>query len=301
MEIELNSKEDLAFKLIEIFKKNFEKMKSVFKDERELKYQIKSEDNFEPHIRCYWTEEYITIGIWPNRLINWLKETPIVKDLNFEALKDVFIQTARHEYGHTISFKSFYLDFPEEMQEIIAKKQITYTQEYNELYKSTKFNKTDEALTNIDLKNFKSIFLEFIANLCVFEKIEYNHSPLCLKMFLKTVELYLHTIFLIQDHEVNAFFFGILLNMHVLYIFQERFNDLENMFKVKKKLKLFEFLCYICQNFKKIYEINEDFLDMKEDIIEFGKFLNNLEYSSLLFTDQDKKGIIPLIKDYLDK
>jgi len=39
------------------------------------------------------------------------------------------------------------------MQDVVSIKQLTYTKEYQELYKKTDFNKIDVALLNVDLKN----------------------------------------------------------------------------------------------------------------------------------------------------
>jgi len=62
---------------------------------------------------------------------------------------------------------------------------------------------------------------------------------------------------------------------------------------------LIEFLCNICQIFEKIFKRNENYIDMKNDLIEFGKFLNKIDYKTLLYAGLEKKEFNQLIIEYL--
>ncbi|KKM86451.1 hypothetical protein LCGC14_1278890 [marine sediment metagenome] len=296
-------REQTTISLIKVFTTKFEELISKFEDSRELKYEYKDEVNLEkPFITSFWTEKEIKVGIWRNSISKWLEVTPVIKNLELESLKVIFIQSAKHEYGHCISFESFYLDFPEEMQEIISKNKITFMKEYDDLYEKTEFNKIDKSLININLQELKRKFLEFIADYLVYEKIEKSYPKLCLKMFYDTIELYLKTIPLLESKEnitLSQHLLMLFLNMHVFYIFKNNWKKMTKLFEKFNKTVLLKFLFIFHQISEKIFQKHKVYTEMKKDVIEFGRFLNNIDYPSIFFTEN--QDVIQPIFDYFQK
>jgi len=288
--------------LIEGFKLKFNELMQRFEDKRKLEYKVKNEDNLdEPFIRCLWTEEIIKIGVWPGRIALWLEKTPIINQLDLKSLKKFFIQSARHEYGHTVSFKSFYLDFPEEIQEVVSNNELTYTKEYEDLFEKTEFHKIDNSLSNVDLKKLKSLFVEFIANYSVYDQIEKKIPKICLKLYYMTVNLYLECVTLISLKNINKnnYILDLVLNIHIFYIFKNNWEQMKNLFEKYDKITSLEIFYNFCEIFERIFKGNTDYINMKKDVIDFGKFLNSIRISDSLFTEENQENLKRKVQDYL--
>jgi len=117
------------------------------------------------------------------------------------------------------------------------------------------------------------------------------------------VKLYLEKIpqILKLNLNQNNYVLDLFLNMHIFYIFKENWEKLEKLFENHNNLQFLKFIYYCCKIFEKIFNRNEDYINMKKDLIKFGTFLNDINYSNLLFAQVKQKKPIKLILDYLQE
>lgn len=168
------------------FKDQFIKLISKFNDKREICFLKDNEDSRfwflkklqHEYVAVSWTETLIEIKFNNDLIIKSFIQNP-----NYDIIfsKNYFKRVANHEYGHTISYKSvFYSLFPKDTRHLILNKNLLditvkdiahcFNSSNSEFVKLLK-------LRNVDIALIQMIFVEFWANLMVYEKID-NVPPM---------------------------------------------------------------------------------------------------------------------------
>ena len=275
------------------FKDQFIKLISKFNDNRDIYFLKDNEDSRfwflkklqHEYVAVSWTETLIEIKFNNDLIIKNFIKNPN-SDINFS--KNYFRRMANHEYGHTISYKSvFYSLFPKDTRHLILNKNLL---DITEKDIEQCFNSSNSEfvkllkLKNVDIALIQMNFVEFWANLRVYEKIDNSLPEEFLNKRLKdlsTKDFLSHPVLCDPTVKFNYNIFLLLGYTGEFFIFG-KWNDLINIFTSRNLNKLLDFYRFINSFFSKIIELNDDFDSMREDLIELVKFLDKIDYNKLV-------------------
>lgn len=293
------------------FKKRFIDIVDKFNDTREIVFLNNRDDSKfwflhrmqHEYVAVSWTETFIEVKFNDNLIVeNFLMN----QRLNDDFLQNYFIRVANHEYGHTISYKSvFYSLFPEDTRHIVMNKSIDEITE-NDIEYCFKTSKSEFvellSLKNLDIALFQRNFIEFWANLMVYEKIDDNPPNEFLSERLKdlTSENYLsYSVLCNPTVKLNENIFLLLGYTGEFFIF-DKWQDLIEIFTKRNLNKLLDFYRYINSFFHKILEINDEFDLMRADIIELSKIMDKIDYNDLVKNNKINSKNRQLLRFYIN-
>jgi len=152
---------------------------------------------------------------------------------------------------------------------------------------------------NIHYAQIDDNFQDFWADSIVFSKIDSTPPKEMLKNridgMIKNECLYPNNIFR-TDLPYNHRVFELLLYTQEFFIF-DRWDKLENLFKKYKLGRLLRFYRYIILFFQKILDINNDFDEMRDNLIDLTLILDKIYFKSIIFENKfERKDVQVLIK-----
>ncbi len=292
------------------FKKQFLKLGSKFNDNRKIDFLKDNEKRkfwFLPQIK----NEYVVVS-WSETLIevrfndNLIFEN-FIKNQNFDTIKlqNYFKRVANHEYGHTISCKSvFYFYFPEDTRHLLLSKDLeSITEEdIGSCFRSSNSEYIQLLrLKNVDVGSIQRIFLEFWANLIVYEQIDDSPPNELLNKRLKdftSSNILSYAALCNPTVKYNENIFRLLEYTGEFFIFNE-WENLIKLFTSRNLNKLLDFFNYINSFFQKIKEINYDFDSVREDLLELIKILNKIDYNEIVAKNVISSKDRQLIRFYI--
>jgi len=264
--------------IIEYFKTEFESLMQIFYDRRQLNYTIDNENN-KGLVDCNWSQQHINISFKTIPLDYYLSN-PAHKEIfndNPQTYRNYFIQVARHEYGHSISCKSF-------------NKLHSYILPFNEFVKCVKNNQYFKIY-------FNEIFFDFIANYLVYEKIDKSipeeHIKLNFHSFQTTFR---------EGYKIFDLIKICLLTSQVFYIY-DQWDKLNSIFK-EFKVGTFSDILYIINNkFKKtiIKNLEKNYIDMDSailDITDLAVILDRINWKQIILENQSDKTSFTALENF---
>lgn len=292
------------------FKKQFLKLVSRFNDNRKISFLKNNEKSKfwflkqmqQEYVAVSWTETLIEVKFNDNLIFE-----KFIKNQNFDAifLQNYFKRVANHEYGHTISYKSvFYSLFPEDTRHLLLSKKLESITErdIDFCFRSSKSEYIRLlSLKNIDVALIQRIFIEFWANLMVYEKIDDSPPDELLSKRLKnfiSINFLTYATLCNPTVKYNQNIFLLLEFTGEFFIFK-KWQNLIKLFTSRNLNKLLDFFRYINSFFQKILEINYDFDSVREDLLELIKTLNKMDYNEIVaknvISSKDRHLIISYI------
>lgn len=297
------------------FENHFRELMNLFNDSRTIYLSSNKEQGIFPRIEMP-LDLHHTVGVfWHKNKVEIIFNDKILEEVYLKKLgvslaylKNTFKQIADHEYAHTIQFKSMFYRLPQDTRDNILKKNPKDIFK-EDLIKSIN-NSNDRMITennkckNIHYAQIDDIFQDFWANSIVFSKIDRTPPKEMLKNridgMINNECLYPNNI-LHKEIPYNKRVFELLLYTQEFFIF-DRWDKLENLFKKYNLERLLSFYRYINLFFQKILDINNNFDNMRDDLIDLTLILDKINYNSIILENKiERKDVQVLIKfrDYL--
>lgn len=297
-------------KIKEIFKIHIKKLMNRFDDSRIIHFSNKGDESLFPSFELP-LDLHHTIGVyWHKNIIQIQYNDKIIEEVylnkNIDHIDNLIKQIANHEYGHTLQFKSMFYRLPRDTRnDILIKNPKEISKE--DLIKCIN-NSNDRMITeqekckNVHYAQIDDIFQDFWANSIVFSKIDKTPPEEMIKNRLDSLIindcLYPDNIFR-KDILYNKRIFELLLYTQEFF-FYDRWDNLENLYIERNLGKLLRFYHFMNLFFKRILDSNNNFDNMRDDLIDLTLILDKINYKLVLFENKFKTNDIKVLIEFRD-
>ena len=280
----------------------------------EKKEESKKPKSFKTWFSAQYKQDKVIIRIYCSEIHEntFFHTSPEIFFSNLDFFENLFKQIAHHEYGHSFLTETEFDAYPQNVRNFLIK--FNYRDlddvppikngELNEAFKKDKYGEIDNlGLVEGSLKEFHSNYYvkKKINGSIPDESLRKRRGEL--KLILSDLSERKEKYYNSQELGMKKFsnqFFKVLTFTQEFYIFNE-WNKLEVVFdehKFNEMLGLFHKLNKI---FKKIIEKNWNFDEMRDDIFELAKVLDNFNYEKIFFKNLIVEKDLILLNKFIDE
>ncbi len=297
-------------KIKEVFKIHFKKLMNRFDDSRIIHFSNKGNNSLFPNFELP-LDLHHTIGVyWHKNIIQIQYNDKMIEEVylnkTIDHIENLIKQIANHEYGHTLQFNSMFYRLPRDTRnDILIKNPKEISKE--DLIKNINYS-NDRMITgqvkckNVHYAQIDDIFQDFWANSIVISKIDKTPPEEMIRNRFDSL--------IINNclHPDNIFNSEILYNKRIFelllysqeFFFYDRWDNLENLYIKHNLKKLVRFYNFINLFFKKILDINNNFDNMRDDLIDLTLILDKINYKLLLFENKFQTKDIRVLAEFRD-